>query len=154
MTYTAPLDIAMLDTDGLVEEARKIDAVTEPLLRLRQRLQNRIDDIMRAEGIEHLLLADNTVGASRKKRAAQYDHVMLDTLLEIVPEEVAVRAGALAAAYTETVQIDHERKWNVAKAKALKKFGGDAVTEVIERARIDGGFSNAMIRPRKEDNSG
>ncbi len=65
--------------------------------------------------------------------ANTYDQAALTPILELVEEAVAIADGAYTAAYEEKVQ--RPAKWDVRKARALKKYnaGVDAIVEAAKR---------------------
>lgn len=149
--YDTPTDdyIAMMDNVWLVEEARRLDAIIEPLKLLRRQITYRLQRDMDGSGAVTQLMPDNTVGALRQKRPAKYDKTRLEAILEIVPEEVAVDRGALTLATKKTVEVP--RDWNMTKTKTLKEFG-NGVTEIIEGAKFIDAYKEVAIIPRKEAN--
>lgn len=74
--------------------------------------------------------------AALKDNRPYYSQPDLDVLLELLPEEELVDAGAYVPEHEKTETV--ERKWNATKLKRFAKRGRD-IKDVIEGARrVDG----------------
>ena len=66
---------------------------------------------------------------------ASYDHLRLNTLLEVLTTSELVEAGALVEPYEKVVDVP--RSWNVTKLRPFAKRG-KVVADIIAAARIPG----------------
>lgn len=74
-------------------------------------------------------------GSATIKTVNSYDPNILDAVLELLPAEEYVEAGALVPEHEEKHIV--KRKWNVTKLGGFKKRNGD-IGDVIEKAKITG----------------
>jgi hypothetical protein len=85
------------------------------------------------------------VGMAKLKTDYSYDQGILHGLLELVPEERLVAAGAYVAEHTVTETVP--AKWNATKAKPFAEEGKE-IADVIERAKTEGRTSVKIEQPK------
>lgn len=114
----------LIDAWIMIDDEHKRDG--EMLTRLAFVLQTR----MEARGATAEPHATHKVTFESTKN--DYVQAELTPILELVAEETAIADGAYTAPYDETVH--HPGRWNIQKARALKKYN-EAVDGIVERAK-------------------
>ena len=104
------------------------------------RAQKALIDRMKDNGATVL---ETEVGMAKIKTDYSYNQGILHGLLELVPEERLVAAGAYVPEHTEIVPP----KFNATRAKPFAKQGQE-IADVIERARTEGRTSVKVEKPK------
>jgi len=87
---------------------------------------------MQQDGATEMVTAGHS---ATLKSSVSYDQTRLQAVMELVPEEDLVKAGAFTPEHEETTTVP--ARWNVTKLNPFARRGRE-IREVIDAARMEG----------------